>query len=412
MPISRTIAWTVWMLGSLFYAYQYIFRVMPNIMIDDIMQQFHMDAAVFGQFSGAYYIGYSLIHLPMGVVLDRYGPKRVIPCCILLTVIGLLPLIFAENWIYPIFGRALTGIGSSAAILGTFKIIRMTFNEKQFTRMLSFSVSIGLLGAIYGGEPLNYMCNALGYKVVIQILAGVGVILAVMTYLIVPKGESKNQKTRQSTVISDIKTVFTNRKVMAVCFFASLMVGCLEGFPDVWASDFLKLAYGFGEGVSSTLPSMIFVGMCFGAPILSLIAEKTGQYIGSIIGAGVIMLMIFIALLAGLLTINSMTVGFILIGVCCAYQILAIYKASTYVPENLVGLTTATANMIIMSFGYVFHACIGFVIDTFGGIHNVSAFVYGMSVIPTALGMGIMGFIILAYVEKKGVIFEKKGRKI
>ena len=126
------IAWTVWVIASVFYAYQYILRVMPNIMLDDIMQQFHIGAATFGQFSGVYYIGYSLMHLPIGMMLDRFGPRKIMPVCILLTVAGLLPLIFADHWIYPIVGRFLIGMGSSAAILGVFKIVRMTFSEKRF----------------------------------------------------------------------------------------------------------------------------------------------------------------------------------------------------------------------------------------------------------------------------------------
>src|SRR6186713_1319332 len=94
-PTSRTLAWGVWMIASIFYAYQYILRVMPNIMLDDIMQQFDISAATFGQFSGVYYIGYSLMHLPMGILLDRYGPKKIMTLCILLTVVGLMPLLFA-----------------------------------------------------------------------------------------------------------------------------------------------------------------------------------------------------------------------------------------------------------------------------------------------------------------------------
>src|SRR5271168_1271619 len=117
----RAIAWVVWVVASVFYAYQYILRVMPNIMLDDIMQQFNINAATFGQFSGVYYIGYSLMHLPIGIMLDRYGPRKTMTGCILLTVMGLMPLIFAEHWIYPMAGRALIGIGSSAAILGVFK---------------------------------------------------------------------------------------------------------------------------------------------------------------------------------------------------------------------------------------------------------------------------------------------------
>lgn len=177
---------------------------MPNIMMDDITSQFHIDATVFGQFSGIYYLGYSLMHLPIGIMLDRFGPRKVMTVCILLPVIGLLPLIFADNWIYPLIGRALIGIGSSAAILGTFKIIRMSFKEQYFSRMLSFSVMIGLIGAVYGGGPVSYLSHTLGYKVVVEIFIVLGLILACITYLIVPE----EKPTYHSSVFTNVKTVF------------------------------------------------------------------------------------------------------------------------------------------------------------------------------------------------------------
>lgn len=394
---SRTIAWSVWMTASIFYAYQYIIRVMPNIMLGDIMNQFHIDAAIFGQFSGVYYIGYSLMHLPIGIMLDRYGPKNVMSGCILLTVIGLLPILFSEHWMYPLIGRFLIGVGSSAAILGAFKIIRMAFDEKYFTRMLSLSVTIGLIGAIYGGAPVSYMCTTLGYKAVVEIFAMIGLALAVVTYAIVPKMESVSQE----SVISNVKLVLMNRKVIMICLLAGLMVGPLEGFADVWGAEFLKQVYGYDGTVASYLPSMIFIGMCFGAPVLSLVAEKTGRYVAVITGAGIVMLVTFAALVAKLLTVNTMTIGFVCVGVCCAYQILAIYKASTYVPEHVAGLTTAVANMIIMIFGWVFHTVIGCVINAYGGTKVASTFVYGIGVIPSTLAVGVIGFMLIARTDQK-----------
>lgn len=388
MPVSRFVAWTVWIIASIFYAYQYILRVMPNIMMTDIIHQFHIDATVFGQYSGVYYIGYSLMHLPIGIMLDRFGPRRVMTACILLTVIGMLPILFAENWIYPIIGRALIGMGSSAAILGTFKIIRMTFSEKRFTRMLSFSVTIGLLGAIYGGGPLSYLTATLGYKAVVHLFVYFGLLLALLTWLIVPGMEP--QPTR--SVWHDVKTVLGNHHVVILCLCAGFMVGPLEGFTDVWGSGFLKTVYGFDARTASYLPSMIFVGMCFGGPLLSLIAERKGNYLGVIVVAGMIMALSFIALISRVLTVDSMALVFLFVGICCAYQILAIYKASTYMPEQVAGLTTAVANMLIMSFGYAFHSVIGLLINSFGGTTVPKAFLYGVSVIPITLIIGIIGF--------------------
>lgn len=392
MSTSRSMAWCVWLAASIFYAYQNILRVMPNIMLNDLMQQFHVDAAVFGQLSGVYYIAYSLMHIPIGLMLDRVGPKLVLPGCVLITVLGLCPILFADHWAYAFVGRALLGAGSSAAILGTFKIIRMTFEEKNFSKMLGFSVLIGLLGAIYGGGPISQMCGAMGYKAVVQIVAMAGVVLAGVIYITMPNIHVREK----STMMVDIRQVFTNPRVMLVCLSAGLMVGPLEGFADVWGATFLKETYGFDMATASYTTSMIFMGMCAGSPLLPAIADKTRQHLAVVIAAGVVMALAFVGLLWGVMEAKSIVISFFVIGICCAYQIVAIYKASTYVPEHMVGLTTAVANMIIMSFGYAFHALIGYVVHASGSAQSAHALFYGVSVIPVALAVGVAGFSFLA----------------
>lgn len=399
---SRMISWMIWTIASVFYAYQYILRVMPNIMLHDIMQQFHIDTATFGQFSGVYYIGYSLLHLPVGILLDRFGPKKIMSGCILLTVLGLSPLLFATHWIFPIIGRFLIGLGSSAAILGVFKIIRMAFKEEQFPRMLSISVTIGLIGAIYGGGPVHYMRETMGYEAVLYVFAGMGLALALATFLLIPSLSSKPER----TVFSDIKEVLSNRRVIGSCIFAGMMVGPLEGFADVWGTVFLKVGYQMDGSVAASLPSMIYIGMCFGSPILSFIADKMGSYLLTIIGAGILMTTSFVLMLTMPLATTVLTLSFICIGISSAYQILAIYKASTYVREQVAGLTTAMANMIIMIFGYVFHTLMGTIIKAMGGQTEASALFSGVWVIPIALAIGSLGFIFL-FLQEKGLRKQK-----
>lgn len=393
---SRAIAWTVWIIASIFYAYQYILRVIPNVMLSDIMQQFGISAATFGQFSGVYYIGYSLMHLPIGIMLDRYGAKKVMSSCILTTVIGLLPLIYSEHWVYPVAGRFLIGIGSSAAILGLFKIIRITFSEERFPRMLSLSVMIGLIGAIYGGGPISYFREVIGYQTTVEAIAIAGILLAIITYFIIPETKA----TSDTTVFSNIKEVVNNRKVLCCCICAGLMVGPLEGFADVWGTIFLKNVYGLESTLAASMTSTIFMGMCFGAPLLSLIADKVRSYLGTIIAAGFAMAVSFAVILIWHPSSAIVSINFLLIGICCSYQILAIYKASTYVREEVAGLTTAVANMIIMIFGYVFHTILGEVIHAMGGPNVAEALTWGTAVIPITLCLGSCGFIALFLLDK------------
>ncbi|OJU73421.1 MAG: MFS transporter [Alphaproteobacteria bacterium 40-19] len=384
-------SWAPWLIISLFYAYQYVLRVMPSIMLPDIMAQFQIDSAVFGQFSGAYYIGYCLLHIPVGMFLDRYGPRKVTPICILMTAIGLLPVVWTHCWIWPVLGRFLIGVGSSAAILGTFKVIHMTFPEERFTRMLSLSVTIGLLGALYGGIPVGHFCQLYDHRLVTGLIALVGVVFALCSYMLIP--DSPKQISKAPWV--DLKEVLMNKKAMVVCALAALMVGPMEGFADAWGTEFLKQVYGLDTQRAAYLTSMIYIGMCF-APLLSRIAEKTNSYLGTIAGSGMVMLSVFGLLVCGLGSYHFLAVGLFCVGFCCAYQILAIYKASTYVDGRVAGLTTAVANMIIMSFGYVFHSSIGLVIKLFRSQGGARSFIYGISVIPLTLLIATVAFMVLA----------------
>ncbi len=402
-PISRKIAWAIWLIASVFYAYQYVLRVMPSILFGEIMSQFHIDAATFGQFAGIYYIGYSIMHLPIGILLDRYGPRKIMTICILLTVLGMAPLIFATHWSFLILGRLLIGMGSSAAILGVFKVIRLAFREERFSRILSLSVTIGLIGAIYGGGPVDSMYRSFGYQAVIYSFAAVGVGLALATYWIAPNRKEPSE----ARAISNIREVFGNSKVLMACLCAGLMVGPLEGFADVWGTEFLKQVWDFDGPAAAKLPSLIYTGMCFGALILNFISEKIGSDLLTIIGAGVAMAIAFILLLSALPTL-VLSFNFVMIGICSAYQILAIYKASTYVRAQIAGLTTAIANMIIMIFGFIFHVVIGKVVEAFGGAGSSEALLLGIAVIPIALMLGVSGFAFLAFKERKESILSRR----
>lgn len=397
MVHTRFAAFMAWFITSLFYAYQYILRVLPGIIMPDVLERFSIDAATYGQFSGAYYIGYALVHIPLGIMLDRFGPKKILPLYMTMTIFGMAPLIVTSWWIYPIIGRFFVGLGSSAAILGTIKIIRYMFPASHFSRMLSFSFAIGLFGAMYGGSPLNYVLTKFGYEVVIIALMLCGGALGVLMYMFIP--DMPTYKTK--SVRADVMVLLTSGTFVLVSICAGLMMGPLEGFADVWGSGFLKHVYAIDPVFAASLPSFIFLGMCFGGPVISFIAEKSKAYIPTIIGAAACMVIAFIALIGGWVNISLLSIIFLIIGICCGEKVLVIHIAPWYAPKELVGLASAVANMIIMIFGYFFHASIGFVVNAMGGTAYASAYQYGIAVIPVGLCMGILGYLLVWLTDKK-----------
>lgn len=389
MQLSKKQIWSMWLIVTIFYAYQYILRVMFGTLFDEIVAMFQVDALKVGQLSGIYYVGYALAHLPLGIFLDKYGPKKIVPIFIIFVCIGLIPFAFGMTWSLSIAGRLLIGIGSSAAILSVFKVCSVCFGEKLFPRMLSFSIMLGLTGALYGGGPLSYAHQQFGFQNLILGLIAGGVLLAAVAYFILPK-ESKQHK--NVTVESELKHVLLNFKVIALCVFAGLMVGPLEGFADVWGAPFFKNVYGYDNDIASSFPTLIFVGLCFGAPAFSYVAEKIG-HVSSMIISAVLMLVSFIWILHFQLSTGFLTALLIEVGVLSAYQIIAVARAAHYVKPQYFSLATALANMIIMIFGYVFHSLIGVVVHGYPE-GSSEGFITGLNVIPICLSVAAVGLII------------------
>jgi hypothetical protein len=228
-------------------------------------------------------------------------------------------------------------------------------------------------------------------------LMSIGVCLSVLAYLLIP---APSDPQRRTSVISDLKSVFGNREFIGLCVLAGLMVGPLEGFADVWGAQFLKKNYELDAGIAASLPSLIFLGMCFGGPILCYLAERKNRHLEVVLGSAFVMAIIFSAMLLTRLNTSLLAGLFLIVGMCCAYQILIIYKVSTLVGSGLVGIASSAANMIIMIFGYVFHSSIGQIVGRFGGYENTKSLSIGIMIIPISLSVSAFGLTFYLFFKR------------
>ncbi len=396
----RTRVWFAWITLSLFLAYQYVLRVLPNVIMPYLEETFKITAGDFGQFSGLYYIGYTAMHIPLGIMLDFIGPRLVVSTSIFLLVLGMLPLAYSESWALTNIGRLIVGISSSAAILGIFKVLRMGFPSHKFPLMLGISVTIGFFGASYGGHFAGYASNIIGVKPVLEYLIYIGLALVPLSFIALPGDRIKSD----GNTMSELKELFSHKKWIYIAAIGGLMVGPLEGFADGWATTFLKVAYSnLNEHLFSSLPSLIFLGLAIGAPILGYIAEKTEAYYTLIILCAIGMLVGFILLFFQLDAIFLLTAVFFAIGAFSAYQTIVIHKSCSLAPEKFAGLSTACANMIIMIFGYFFHTVIAEVIElnTKVDSYTFSGLVSGIAVVPACLLIASILFTYIAVKDKE-----------
>ncbi|MFK8040167.1 MAG: MFS transporter [Rickettsiaceae bacterium] len=408
-----TLKITAWLCLSIFYFYQYVLRMLPNIIMPEILQKFCIGASEFGNFAGIYYIGYIIAHIPIGVLLSRFGNKIVLSVCVLISAVGLLPFSYFDSWSYMILGRFLIGVGSSAAAIGAIQVFRVLF-PNAFSRAIGLMVCVGLLTTVFCSGPISYFIDMLGVDYVINAIVVAGMALAVFTFIVIPNTsqDTSSNENESHNVWYDVKSVLCNFKVISISILAGLMVGPLEGFADAWGNAFIVSVFELSKAEANSIVFCILTGMCFGCIILPYFADKTRRYYEVTFISAVLMLISYIIMM---LDTNSSTqmlklICFV-IGIFSAYQTVIIPKASMLVPENLSAMAAAITNMIIMSFGSVFHNSIGYVLQKMHNgkiengivVYSKDAYMYSISVIPIAIAISAVGFfivIILNYNKK------------
>jgi len=409
----KRIAWTMWLLTTLFFGFQFILRIIPGLIIHDIMNKFDITAADYGYFSALYYLGYAGFQIPIAIFLDRYGPKYIIFLCAFICSVSSLTIIYSDDWIISLVGRFFVGAGSAAGFLGVAKILSIWFPPRQYARMVGLTFSLGLLGAVFGSAPISMVIDSFGWVDTVKFV-GVGGILVSIFILLAVKKMPQSMIEVEEGFVEKIKNIFANKYIVLLAISNFLLVGSLEGFADVWGIPYLQKTYGFSKTESSSITMLVYIGMLFGGPILAFFAERYNAYFQMIAIAGFCMSSIILLLIIfnGFFGYQVLMVMMFIIGICCCYQVIVLSLGSIMSKPSHASLTVAFLNCINMLGGSMYHSLIGNVLNflwdgtSVNGVNEYSSFAYNaaISIIPI---IGTIGVIINVWLSfKVNVIVE------
>lgn len=413
-PRAHLFPLLMWLFPLAFFGFQFILRVWPGLMMQPIMAQFSIDASHFGLLAAFYYYGYAGMQIPVAILLDRYSTRIII--FVFATLCGLATLLFSytDQFSLAVLSRFLIGVGSAVGFLGVSKVISQWFSKEHYARMIGYSFSFGLIGAIYGGKPLSLLIERFHWHNVALILGFVSIFIGFASYLVL-RSPNQNQSPSHITQFksANFKALLNSPVIWALALANLLMVGSLEGFADVWGVPYLMKAYDLSKENSAGLVSFIFFGMLFGGPFLAYYSKKFGNY-RVIFAAGLGMALTFSILLFHpsyhYFLLASL---FFVIGLLCCYQVIVFAAGSNLVSEQNLGITVAFLNCINMLGGSFFHTSIGIIMDKLWTgsssadglrIYDLDVYQCALSIIPLCAIVGsIMIWLIGVKVRRRAV---------
>jgi sugar phosphate permease len=408
---SMLLSWVICGLGAVFYCYEYFLRITPGVMTTELMNAYHLKGGEFGNLSAFYYHAYVPMQIAVGLMMDRYGPRRLLTLACVLCAIGTYLFAGPFGFGFAEFGRFIVGFGSAFAFVGALKLATIWLPPNRFALVSGIIMCLGMTGAMIGDVLLREMIDAIGWQTTIYVSAVVGLVLAVILWLVV-RDSSPDHPDHHSHVI-DFKTVLKglmmalkNPQVWLVGSVGFLLYLSLSAFAELWGIPYLEQAQGLTRTHAAYANAMIFLGWAVGSPAWGWFSDFIQlRCLPLMIGSIGALILVSILLYVPNVPIPLIYVILLLYGVLSSAQILVFAICHEATKMRVAGTAIALTNMIVMIGGNVFQPVIGKLLDaewsdkivSGARVYSDHAYQMALSVIPIGL---VLSIIIIFFIRE------------
>lgn len=217
------VTWAALITGCLYFLTAFVLRVSPSVMVNDLMRDFSVGASVLGNLSAFYFYTYASIQIPVGLMMDRIGPRRLMTGAAALCAIGCVVFAYSTNVTTAYLGRAMIGAGAAFGYVGTLTIAANGFPVQWFAMLGGILQMFGMAGAVGGQAPTGFLVALFGWRhSMLAFGVGIGVI-ALLCWLFV---RDRTHESQQSISLgASLKTVMSNVQTWLNAFVGLALTG-------------------------------------------------------------------------------------------------------------------------------------------------------------------------------------------
>lgn len=274
--------WIVWGLGCLFYFYECLLQVSPSVMSSELMRDFSVTSHTLGILSGIYFYSYAAMQLPGGVLMDHYGPQRLLTLATTICAISTIAFGLTDNFFMACLARLMIGFGSAFAAVGAMKLAVNWFPAERFAFLTGMMVTIGMLGAIGGETPLALMIDSYGWRYSMITMGSIGIVLAVLIFTIakdVPSSNSTHHSHanhHEEPLLPSLIMLLKNKQLWLIACYGGLMYMATPIFCGLWGVPFLMFKMHIPKAIAANYISLVFIGWAIASPLWGIFSNRIG----------------------------------------------------------------------------------------------------------------------------------------
>lgn len=347
------------------YFLSYLFRSINAVIAPDLAQEISLDAATLGLLSSAYFFTFAVFQFPLGILLDRYGPRRTEAVLLIFAAVGSALFAISTTFNGLFIGRALIGLGVSACLMAAFKAYVMWFPKERLPFVNGCQMAAGGLGALSATLPVQILLSLTDWRGIFIGLAIITVVSALIVLLVAPE---KDEPASGQTLSEQIASFFEILRSPAFLRLAPLTV-CVQSMfiavQSLWSGPWLYDVAGLGRAAVAEHLFMIAASMVAGFLVLGTAAERLSRIGIKPIAVNVFGVIMFMGV-QGILVLqwqSAVLAQWMVFGFFGTTSILSYAILSQNFAKEFAGRVNAGLNLLLFTASFFVQWGIGAIID-------------------------------------------------
>jgi len=395
---GRTATRVVLVFG-LAYFLSYAMRAINAVIAPALSADLHLTNADLGLLSAAYFMGFGLMQLPIGVWLDRHGPRRTESALLLFGALGAAIFASSDTLLGVWVGRALIGVGVSACLMAAFKAFRVWYPPERQSQLGSYMLVIGTAGALSATVPVALLLPVVGWRTV---FFGVAVALLLAAWVLFSRlrdieqsmpmhdlARASSGNAASNSVANDAPgygAIFADPYFRRMALLGAVHQGGFMALQSLWAGPWMITVLGMSVEETShvlflfNLALLIaYLGLSWWAPRYVAYGQRTGLPVLRVVAVGLSISVVVQALMV-LLPYESSWWLWIVFAVVITVTTLGQTHVSLAFPTALVGRANSAFNLTLFVGAFSVQWGIGLLVDLFVSFSWQSAAAMRMAV--------------------------------
>ena len=262
---------------ALGYFLSYLYRTVNAVIAPNLTQDLGLDPGSLGLLTSTYFLTFALFQLPLGVLLDRFGPRRVEAALLLVAAAGALTFARAETLTGLLAGRALIGLGVSACLMAAFKAFVIWFPPERLPLANGVQMISGGIGALAATTPVEAALRVTDWRGVFLVVGVLTLLAAIILFLVVPEKQEPSSGETLGQQVSGVGQVLVSPFFWSIAPWAIMAQAAYLSLVGLWAGPWLRDMAGLTrKDVAGTL-MWVAIAMTCGYLAFGLLAERLSR---------------------------------------------------------------------------------------------------------------------------------------